>query len=119
MRELSDRVPNLCLWAAGVRHSDVPPALQEEALTTALRCAPAVQREVQVSVDRMSALDEVHGYGESSLPSAGEGPNVVRLSHQGDGHTGPWPLDCEQCGKNAAAELRRLGVGNAGESIRC
>ena len=100
---------HLYLWCAGVGHTDIPPALQAEILTTPLRSAPAVLRAVQPVLDVWSG--EVHGYSDSGLPAPGDGPSVVELSHHGDGHTGRHPVDCVQCGHDVAVVLRRLGVG--------
>ena len=111
MRELTGRVPHLCLWCAGVAHTDRPPALQEEVLTTPLRSVPAVLREVRPATGVWSRAGEVHGYSDSGLPAHGDGPSVVRFYHHGDGHISYHPVDCVQCGHNVAALLRRLGVG--------
>ena len=113
MRELTGRVRHLYLWCAGVSHSDIPPELQTEVLTTPLRCAPAVLRQVEPALDVWSGA--VHPYSDSGLPAPGDGPSVVRLSHHGNAHTGLHPTDCEQCGRDVAAQLRRLGVGSGGE----
>ena len=113
MSELTGRVQNLHLWMACVYHYNRPPALQEELLTTPLRSAPVVQREVeQTSTMRIGSVDP---YSVSGLPAPGDGPSVVRLSHHGNAHTGRDPTDCEQCGEDVAAELHRLGVGTGGE----
>ena len=111
--ELTGRVQNLHLWAACVYHDNRPPALQEEVLTTPLRSAPVVVREVEQTVTMQSGF--VHPYSDSGLPAPGDGPSVIRLSHRGNAHTGRWPLDCAQCGHEVAAELRRLDVGSGGE----
>ena len=109
VRELTGRVTHLYLWCAGVSHRDIPPELQTEILTTPLRCALAVLREVGPVVDAWS--EAVHPYTDSGLPAPGDGPSVVRLSH----HTGFHPTDCEECGRDVADQLRRLGVGSGGE----
>ena len=111
--ELTGRVQNLHLWAAGVYHEHRPPALQEEVLTTPLRSAPVVQREVEQTVTMQSGF--VHPYSDSGLPAPGDGPSVVRLTHRGNAHTGRDPTNCEQCGKDVVAELHRLCVGTGGE----
>ena len=66
-------------------------------------------------VDRWSQY--VHPYSDSGLPAPGDGPSVVRLIHRGNAHEGRRPTDCEQCGREVAAELRRLNVGTGGEFI--
>ena len=107
---------NLYLWCAGVVHTDIPHELQVEALTTPLRSAPSVIREVQDWLEVWS--DEVHGYSDSGLPAPGDGPSVIRLLHGGSRHRSEHPVDCVQCGTNVAAQLRELGVGAGGECIR-
>ena len=109
--ELTGRVTHLYLWCAGVGHTDIPPALQVELLTSPLRSAPAVLRAVQPAVGVWSGMGKVHGYSDSGLPDPGDGPSVVRLYHHDDGHTSDHPVDCVQCGHDVAAVLRRLGVG--------
>ncbi|XP_070207910.1 uncharacterized protein [Littorina saxatilis] len=111
---LAESVPGLHLWAAGVVHTDIPPSLRPEPLTVPLRCAPSVLREVQTAVGRYRG---VHNYSDSGVPAPGDGLRVIRLSHHGNAHTGRWPAECRQCGKEVAAELRRLGVGNGGNSL--
>ena len=116
MSELTGRVTHLYLWCAGVYHSDIPPELQEEVLTTPLRSAPSVLREVQSELDARSRV--IHGYSDSGLPAPGDGPSVIQLHHRGDGHRGRYPVDCDQCGRDVADTLRRIGVGGGGECIR-
>ncbi|XP_070188591.1 uncharacterized protein [Littorina saxatilis] len=112
---LAESVPGLHLWAAGVRHDAIPPSLRPEPLTVPLRCAPSVLREVQTAVGRMTG--GIHNYSDSGVPAPGDGLRVIRLSHHGNAHTGRWPAECRQCGKEVAAELRRLGVGSGGNSL--
>ena len=114
--ELTGRVTHLYLWCAGIYHSDIPPELQEEVLTTPLRSAPSVLRAVQPELDELSRV--IHGYSDSGLPAPGDGPSVIQLDHGGDGHRAEYPVDCDQCGWDVAATLRSLGVGVGGECIR-
>ena len=120
MSELTDGVTdqqiNLYLWCAGVYHRHIPPELQEEVLTTPLRSAPSVVRRVQPDLDVLSRV--IHGYSDSGLPAPGDGPSVIELHHDGDGHRGRHPVDCDQCGRDVAAQLRELRVGAEGECIR-
>ena len=109
--ELTGRVTHLCLWCAGVVHTDIPPELQAEVLTTPLRSAPSVLREVRPALGLWSRVGKVNGYSDSGLPAPGDGPSVVRLYHRGDGHTSEYPVDCVQCGHDVAIQLSRLGVG--------
>ena len=113
MSGLTGRVQNLNIWVAGVFHTNITTELQKEVLTTPLRCAPAVLREVGPVVDRLSG--HVHSYTDSGLPVPGDGPSVVRLDHRGNAHTGQQPTDCAWCGHEVAFELRRLDVGTRGE----
>ncbi|XP_070207914.1 uncharacterized protein [Littorina saxatilis] len=112
---LAESVPGLHLWAACVAYIDIPPSLRPEPLTVPLRCAPSVLREVQPAVDWLTG--GIHNYSDSGVPAPGDGLRVIRLSHHGNAHTGRWPAECQQCGKEVAAELRRLGVGSGGNSL--
>ena len=116
MRKLTGRVTHLYLWCAGVYHRDIPQELQEEVLTTPLRSAPVIVREVQSELDAWS--DVIRDYSVSGLPAPGDGPSVIELHHRGDGHRGQDPVDCDRCGRDVAATLRRIGVGGGGECIR-
>ena len=116
MSELTGRVTHLYLWCAGVYHTDIPRQLQEEVLTTPLRSAPSVVREVQPELDEWSHV--IRGYSDSGLPAPGDGPSVIELHHDGYGHSGQYPVDCVQCGRDVADTLRRIGVGVGGECIR-
>ena len=116
MSELTGRVTHLYLWCAGVVHTDIPPELQEEVLTTPLRSAPSVLRELQPELDDWSGV--IRGYSDSGLPALRDGPSVIELYHGGDGHRGRHPVDCDQCGRDVADTLRRIGVGGGGECIR-
>ena len=116
MSELTGRVTHLYLWCAGIYYTAIPPELQEEVLTTPLRSAPVIVREVQPEVDAWSHV--IHGYSDSGLPAPGDGHSVIELHHGGDGHSGQYPVDCDQCGRDVAATLRSLGVGAGGECIR-
>ena len=98
---------------AGTCYIDIPTGLQTEVLTTPLRSSPAVVEEVRKVLEQFS--DSVNGYSDSGLSVLGDGPSVVRLSHHGNAHTGQRPTNCVQCGREVAAELRRLGVGSGGE----
>ncbi|XP_070184187.1 uncharacterized protein [Littorina saxatilis] len=58
-----------------------------------------------------------HNYSDSGVPAPGDGLRVIRLSHHGNAHRGRWPVECQQCGKEVAVELRRLGVGSGDSSL--
>jgi hypothetical protein len=103
----------LRLWCVSMFHTDIPECLQQEVLSTPLRSAPAVVREV---VPALAKYANVMGYSDSGLPAPGDGPKVIRLHHAGAGHTGRWPVECPACGQNVARELTEtLGVAQAGE----
>ena len=114
VRELVSRVreDRLRFWTACISHNAIPSDLQAEALSTPLRSAPVVLREVAAGFHK---FNDVHRYNDSDLPSPGDGLKVIQLSHHGDGHTGRWPVECVQCGEEVALELRRLGVGIGGK----
>ena len=116
MSKLTGRVPHLYLWCAGVVYRGIPPELQEEVLTTPLRSAPVIVREVQPALDVCS--DAIHRYSDSGLPAPGDGPSVIELHHDGYGHRELDPVDCVQCGRDVAAQLHSIGVGAGGECIR-
>ena len=97
-------------------HRNILPELQEEVLTTPLRSAPSVLREVQSGLHLRS--HEIRDYSDSGLPAPGDGPSVTELEHRGYNHRGGHPVDCDQCGRNVAVTLRSLGVGDGGEYIR-
>ena len=109
--DLSARVPRLRLWAATLWHDDIPPGLQVEPLTVPLRSAPVITRQVQSAFSRYRGL---HSY--SDTPSPSDGPSVIRLRHEGAGHAGRWPVECDGCGREVAAVLRQLNVGVTGTS---
>ncbi|KAK7094229.1 hypothetical protein V1264_007878 [Littorina saxatilis] len=111
VKQLHDKVGQLFLWSAGVPHGGIPPELQSEVLTTPLRCAPVVLREVKAGLDQTT---DVHSYSDTSLPAPGDGQSVIRLSHQGHMHTAQGPVDCVDCGREIAVVLRQLGVGSGG-----
>ena len=115
MRKLK-KEKKLYLWCAGVVHTNIPPELKEEILTTPLRSAPSVIREVQKRLGVWSR--EVHDYSDSGLSAPGDGPSVIKLLHDGDGHENRHPVDCDQCGRDVATQLTELGVGARGECIR-
>jgi hypothetical protein len=58
---------------------------------------------------------DVRNYGDSVLPSPGDGPPVMRVMHEGAGHEEDWPIGCEACGKGVADKLKFLGVGSDGK----
>ncbi|XP_070210202.1 uncharacterized protein [Littorina saxatilis] len=113
--ELTQSVPELHLWAACVQHIDIPKELQHEEFTVPLRCAPVIQRVITPVVKMVSK--QVREYTDCGVPAPGDGPRVVELSHHGNDHTGQWPAECNKCGKEVAAELRRLDVGRAGGTL--
>ena len=107
---------HLYLWCAGVYHRHIPPELQEEVLTTPLRSAPVIVREVRSELFVHSS--DIRDYSDSGLPAPGDGPSVIELHHDGDGHRGQDPVACDQCGRDVAAKLRSIGVSVGGECIR-
>lgn len=113
-RELLSRVPSLHYWAATNGKICVPEVFQSETLTVPLRCAPSVLEEVTKGIKNTFGIC---GYSTGAVPSPFDGPNVIRLHHCSSSHLVRWPLDCEQCGHDIAAELKKLGVGIPGRYI--
>lgn len=114
VNDLMSRVPNLHLWTAGLWNNNAPSGLQLEPLTVPLRCAPIIQREVEKGFIRVTA-SSLYNYSASAAPTPCDGPSIIRLSHQGLGHTSELPVDCEQCGVEIASVLtRHLHVGAQG-----
>lgn len=89
-------------------YNGIPPGLQEEPMTTLLRSPPTVQKEVEKSF----GLFGVYPY-TSALSCSGL--DTIRLRHQGLGHMGGWPVDCEECGKMIAEVLKGLKIGTKGK----
>ncbi|XP_070207994.1 uncharacterized protein [Littorina saxatilis] len=115
VKRLTDKVPRLHLWAACVQHTNIPSELHHEQFTSPLRCAPAVLREIKKELQKVP--QQVANYGDSIAHSPSDGPSVIRLSHHGNAHTGQWPVDCIQCGKDIAAKLRHLRVGSCVKTV--
>ena len=114
-RDLHLAVPDTCLWAAGVtRLSSPPPCIRVvDKLTTALRCPPVVQREVE----RSTYIDgsSIPHYSKAAWPSPTDGPAIRWLEHgDQDGHDGSFPHECEQCGLHVGRLLHDLVVGQSG-----
>ena len=116
MSELTGRVKNLYLWCAGVVHTDRLKKLQKEVLTTPLRSAPSVIREVRERLDEWSG--EVRDYSDSVHPAPGDWPSVIKRLRHGHRRTHEYPVNCDQSSRNVAAKLRKLDVGAEGECIR-
>ena len=84
--------------------------------TFALLPRITVIREVQKRLGVWSG--EVRDYSDSGLPAPGDGDSVIKLLHRGHRRTHEHPVDCDQCGRDVAAKLRKLDVGAEGECIR-
>jgi hypothetical protein len=64
----------------------------------------------------VDSIDSVRGYSDNLLPAPGDGPDVIRLQHGGDGHEGRWPVECRGCGENVADQLKNhIGIGSEGK----
>ncbi|XP_076443881.1 uncharacterized protein LOC143282190 [Babylonia areolata] len=108
--ELSQQVPSFHWWAADVGHINIPSLLVPEPLTVPLRYCSSVLREVEKGI---ALYNTVHSYTSSGLPTPAEGPGVIHLRHEGQGHEGQWPVLCFRCGQEVAALLRfRLRIGD-------
>ncbi|XP_025100537.1 uncharacterized protein LOC112567882 isoform X2 [Pomacea canaliculata] len=107
--KLLTQVPDLHLWAACCFHENAPDCWQVEYLTRPLRSPPAVVREVE-QADFITDGNVVKPYSERGVPDHTDGPPVTRLYHQGQGHSGRWPVDCVTCGRDVASFLHSLRV---------
>ena len=72
-----------------------------------LRCAPVIVREIRLAFNLLPML---HDYSDGSLAAPGDGMRVRHLGHRGnDGdHDAGGPVECVQCGRDVATELRAL-----------
>ncbi|XP_025111924.1 uncharacterized protein LOC112574821 [Pomacea canaliculata] len=113
--KLLTQVPRLHLWAARCLHENAPAGWQVEHFTRPLRSPPAVVREVEQD-PRITNLCAVHPYSERGVPDHTDGPQVRRLYHRGQGHSGDRPVDCVTCGSEVASFLHSLRVGVTGSS---
>lgn len=111
LKELHKRVPHLHFWAAVLRRASRSKVLKVGKLTEPLRSSPVVQREVQRG---FRSLTDVYPYSREGVPSPWDGPEVVRLRHEGKSHQVRWPTECRQCGRDIGEKLRELGVGAKG-----
>ncbi|KAK7490036.1 hypothetical protein BaRGS_00018736, partial [Batillaria attramentaria] len=112
IEELHSRIQHLSLWTASVYRVGIPTCLQREPMTVQLRCAPVIHREVDAVLRMQGHL--IYPYTSSTVPSPSDGPRVIRLRHQGQGHAGLWPLQCVKCGQEVAGVFRQLQVGTKG-----
>lgn len=106
--EVCNRLGNVRLWIASSKGTNLPPELHKETLTVPLRSAPSVVVEVDKGV---RALENIPDYTCAGIPAPLDGPQVIRLHHQGPGHLEANIVECEQCGRNIATELQQLKVG--------
>nr|KAG5712119.1 hypothetical protein BaRGS_020845 [Batillaria attramentaria] len=111
--ELHKRVPDLRVWAASLFHGDKPPCLTEVPMTEPLRTTPVVTRHVQES-PIIHTSKRVRAYTPGSAPLPADGPSLRVLYHQGPGHSGGKPEDCELCGAEVARVLQELRVSLTG-----
>ena len=70
-------------------------------------------REIRPAFDQLPML---HDYSDGSLAAPGDGMRVRHLRHRGsDGdHAAGGPVECVQCGRDVASELRALLGGATG-----
>ncbi|XP_025098256.1 uncharacterized protein LOC112566336 [Pomacea canaliculata] len=106
--EVCNHIGNVRLWIASSKGTNLPPELHKETLTVPLRSAPSVVAEVDKGV---RALANIPDYTSAGIPAPLDGPQVIRLHHQGPDHLEANIVECEQCGRNIATELKQLKVG--------
>ena len=76
-----------------------------------LRSPPVVVREIQ-RTNVFKKYSDAYTTPEAQPPC--DGPPVIYVYHQGDGHSEGGPGDCVQCGVGVAKVLDNLGVGKEG-----
>jgi hypothetical protein len=118
--QLCDRVAHLHFWAANgmMVNRDIPSQLEHTVLTKPLRYSPAMLRQLRpmlANLFRKGLIGSDATSFTSMFPAVGEGADVIMLHHHGDDHTGPYPMDCERCGRNVSVKLRQIGVGPKGK----
>ncbi|XP_025099849.1 uncharacterized protein LOC112567365 [Pomacea canaliculata] len=106
--KLQAQVSRLHLWAASFFHGQVPAGWQVENLTRPLRFYPSIFMEIEQ--DRYITDHRVQAYKENCCEQTDDLP-VIRLYHQGHGHSGDKPVDCIMCGRQVAGILHNLRVG--------
>nr|KAG5685807.1 hypothetical protein BaRGS_001219 [Batillaria attramentaria] len=105
--------PRLHVWAASLYHHDRPSCLTLVEIGTPLRTPPVVNREVLGS-RAIKNRQVVRQYEEDPAPLPTDGPIPRVVYHEGEGHCGASTVDCPQCGKEVALELKKLHVGVPG-----
>ncbi|XP_070196571.1 uncharacterized protein [Littorina saxatilis] len=108
------KAAHVSLWVSSMQfiRGAIPGAFPVVNFTQPMRCAPAVQREVEPGLKHCKTL----GYSRKAMSAPGDGLEIVRLRHSGTGHTSLWPVDCYPCGVQIANVLRRqFNVSNAGQ----
>ena len=115
--KLETEVTTLSFWCAGLEKLDQPPSREEvRQLDSPLRTPPKVTKEVSES----SRFEDSRflSYNTSPTYAATSGPDAIYLKHYGQaGHqTDRTPQGCGRCGKDIAAKLKELHVGEEGES---
>lgn len=108
---------SVCLWAAAVqRHFRPPESLMEVSMSTPLRSPQFVVKEIEKAVE-IQKYHFVQDYTATKLPET-FGPHVRHIRHRSGQleHSGEWPEDCEQCGREVAGILKELQVGPSVEN---
>lgn len=112
---LMAEAPDTCMWAASSQHQFIPPCLTEVKLTTSLRSPPVITKEVMKAKHIQDG--NVHNYTASDIPVLSDGPEPKRIKHRDQqGHTGHWPDNCMECGRQIARVLSDLGIKPPGRS---
>ena len=114
--KLETKVEKLSLWCAGVEKLDQPPARQEEKpLDSPLRTPPKVTKEVSKSSRFRES--RILSYKPETTLAATVGPEPIFMEHYGESsHDKGTPQGCRRCGRDIAAKLKELRVGEKGES---
>ena len=114
--KLETKVTTLSFWCAGLEKLDQPPSGQaERPLDSPLRTTPKVTKEVSKS----SRFEDSRFMSYNTIPTyaATCGPEPIYLKHYRTEHQSDrTPQGCGRCGMDIAAKLKKLHVGEEGES---
>ena len=114
--KLETKVEKLSLWCAGVEKlGQLPSGLKEKLLCFSLRTPLNVTKEVLKSSHFRERRISV--YKPQTTLAETDGPEPIFMDHYGEpSHGDGAPQGCRRCGRDIAAKLKGLHVGEIGES---